>query len=63
MPELTFSIEPPLEADHVSSEDTQAKLEEFHQMPWIEPNYKQATLEAIQGVERYWRRYSPPALL
>jgi hypothetical protein len=40
MPELTFSFDAPLEANRVSSEDTQAQLNEFRQMPWIKPVYK-----------------------
>jgi hypothetical protein len=32
MPELTFSFDAPLEANRVSSEDTQAQLDEFRQM-------------------------------
>jgi len=31
----------------------QAKLEEFRQMPWIEPNYKETTLDGLKVVERY----------
>jgi hypothetical protein len=31
-------------------------------MPWIAPVYKVAILDALKGVERYWRRYSPSAL-
>ena len=31
MLELTFSFDAPLEANGVSSEDTQAQLDEFHQ--------------------------------
>jgi hypothetical protein len=62
MPELTFSFDAPLEANHVSSEDIQAQLDEFRQMPWIKPDYKAATLDALRKVERYWRRYSPSAL-
>jgi hypothetical protein len=62
MPELTFSFDAPLEANRVSSEDTQAQLDEFRQMPWIKPDYKAATLDALRKVERYWRRYSPSAL-
>ena len=56
MPELTFSFDAPLEANHVSSEDTQAQLDEFRQMPWIKPDYKAATLDALRMVERYWRQ-------
>ena len=62
MLELTFSFDAPLEANRVSSEDTQAQLDEFHQMPWIKPDYKAATLDALRKVERYWRRYSPSTL-
>jgi len=46
----------------VSSEDTQAQLDEFRQMPWIKPDYKVATLDTLRKVERYWRPYSPSAL-
>jgi len=53
MLELTFSFDAPLEANHVSSEDTQAQLDEFRQMPWIKPNYKAATLDALRKVEGY----------
>jgi hypothetical protein len=59
MRDLAFNFDPPPEAQHVSSELTQAKLDEFRQMPWIEPDLKQTTLEGLQVVERYWRRYSP----
>src|SRR2546421_1719654 len=41
---------------------TQAQLDEFRQMPWIKPDYKAATLDALSKVERYWRRYSLSAL-
>jgi hypothetical protein len=61
MPELTFSFDVPLEANHVLCEDTQAQLDEFRQMPWIKPDYKAVTLDAFRKVERYWRRYSPSA--
>ena len=57
--DLAFNFDPPAEAQHVSSELPQAKLDEFRQMPWIEPDLKQTTLEGLQVVERYWRRYSP----
>lgn len=59
MRDLAFNFDAPPEAQHVSSELTQAKLDEFRQMPWIEPDLKQTTLEGLQVVERYWRRYSP----
>jgi hypothetical protein len=62
MPELTFSFDAPLEANRVSSEDTQAQLDEFRQMPWIKPDYKTAALDALRKVERYWRRYNPSDL-
>ena len=44
MRDLAFNFDPPAEAQHVSSELTQAKLDEFRQMPWIEPDLKQTTL-------------------
>ena len=56
MLELTFSFDAPLEANRASSEDTQAQLDEFRQMPWIKPDYKAVTLDALRKVERYWRR-------
>ena len=56
MPELTFSFNAPLKANRVSSEGTQAQLDEFRQMPWIKPDYKAVTLDALRKVERYWRR-------
>ena len=62
MLELTFSFDTLLEANRVSSEDTQAQLDEFRQMLRIKPNYKAATLDALRKVERHWRRYSPSAL-
>jgi hypothetical protein len=62
MLELTYSFDAPLEANRVSSEDTQAQLDEFRQMPWIKPDYKTAALDALRKVERYWRRYSPSDL-
>jgi hypothetical protein len=62
MLELTFSFDAPLEANRVSSEDTQAQLDEFRQMPWIKPDYKAVTLDALRKVERYWRQYSPSTL-
>jgi hypothetical protein len=62
MLELTFSFGAPLEANRVLSEDTQAQLDEFRQMPWTKPDYKTATLDTLRKVERYWRRYSPSAL-
>ena len=62
MLELTFSFDAPLEANHVSSGDTQTQLDDFRQMPWIKPDYKVVTLNALRKVERYWRRYSPSAL-
>ena len=62
MVELAFHFDAPVDAEHVSSEHTQAKLDEFLQMPWIEPNYQEATLIGLDGVERYWHRYSPSAL-
>jgi hypothetical protein len=62
MLELTFSFDVPLEANRISSEDTQAPLDEFRQMPWIKPDYKAVTLDALRKVERYWHGYSPSAL-
>jgi hypothetical protein len=53
MPELTFSFDASLEANHISSEDTQAQLDEFRQMPWIKPDYKAATLDTLRKVKRY----------
>jgi hypothetical protein len=57
MLELTSSFDALLEANRISSKDTQAQLNEFRQMPWIEPVYKAATLDTLRKVERYWRRY------
>jgi hypothetical protein len=62
MPELIFSFDTPLEANRISSEDTQAQLDEFCQMPRIKPDYKAATLDALRKVKRYWRQYSLSAL-
>jgi hypothetical protein len=45
MPELTFGFDAPLEANRISSEDTQAQLDESRQMLWIKPDYKAVTLE------------------
>jgi hypothetical protein len=53
MLELTFSFDAPLEANRVSSKDTQAQVDEFRQIPWIEPVYKAATLDALRKIERY----------
>ena len=53
MLELTFSFDAPLEVNPVPSEDTQAQLNEFRRMPWIKPNYKAATLDALRKVEGY----------
>ena len=49
----SFSFDAPLEANRVSSEGTQAQLDEFRQMPWIKPDYKAATLDALRKIERY----------
>jgi hypothetical protein len=57
--EISLKFDAPLDAKHVSSEQTLAKLDEFRQMPWIEPNYEETTLEGLKVVERYWHRYSP----
>jgi hypothetical protein len=62
MLELIFSFDAPLETNRISSEDTQTRLGEFRQMPWIRPDYKAVILDALKKVERYWRRYSPSAL-
>ena len=51
MLELTFSFDAQLEANHASSEDTQAQLDEFRQMPWIKPDYKAVTLDTLRKVE------------
>jgi hypothetical protein len=40
----------------------QALLDEFRRMPWMGPDYKESTFDALREVERYWRRYSAPAL-
>jgi len=56
---LPFSLDAPLKAKHVLSKHTQGKPDEFHQMPWIEPDHRQATSEGLQVVEGCWRWYSP----
>jgi hypothetical protein len=45
-----------------SSKQTQAKLDEFRQMPQIQPDYEKATLEGLQVVERYWHWHIPVKL-
>jgi len=55
MPEIAFNFDAPSEAKHVSGEDTQAQLDKFRQMPWIEPDYKASTLDGFPGFERYSR--------
>ena len=47
MPELIFSFDAPLEANHISSEDTQAQLDEFRQMSWIKLEF--SPLFSIKG--------------
>jgi hypothetical protein len=42
-----------LEANHVSSEDTQVQLDKFRQMLWTKPDYKAATLDALREIEIY----------
>jgi hypothetical protein len=54
--EVAFNFDPPPQANPVASEDTQAQLDEFRQMPWLEPNYEEGTVELLRVVERYWRR-------
>ena len=56
-PEVMFDFAPPVNATLVSSEETQARLDEIRHMPWIEPNYTATTVNNLQVVERYWRRY------
>jgi hypothetical protein len=51
---LTFDAPPNGAA--VSYEQTQARLEEFRQMPWLEPEWEKATRNVLQVVERYWHR-------
>jgi hypothetical protein len=53
MLKLIFSFDAPLGANRVPSEDTQAQLDEFRQMPWIKPDYKVVTLDALRKIERY----------
>jgi hypothetical protein len=47
-----FSTETLAEAKCVSSEQIQAKLSEFLQVPCIGPDYEESTLESVQVVER-----------
>jgi len=60
MLELTFGFDAPLEANRVSSEDTQAQLDEFRQILWIKPDYKAATLDALRKVESFSSRQNHP---
>ena len=43
-------------------EETRVGALEFRQTPWIKPDYKTVTLDALGKIERYWRQYSPSAL-
>jgi hypothetical protein len=55
--ELSLTFDAPSDPTSVLGEQTQAMLDEFRQMPWLEPDWEEATRIALQVVERYWRRY------
>jgi hypothetical protein len=57
MAELSLTFPAPANGTSVTGEQTQARLEEFHQMPWLEPDWEDSTRTALQVVERYWRTY------
>jgi len=61
MAKLSLTFPPPAGAESVPGDQTQARLEEFRQMPWREPDWEDATLTALQGVERYWHSYVFPS--
>lgn len=44
---LAFTFDPAVDANPISSEHTQTQLDEFRQMPWMEPDYKQMTLDLL----------------
>ena len=54
MAKLSLTFPPPADDTPVTGEQTQARLEEFRQMPWLEPDWEDATRDAVQVVERYW---------
>jgi hypothetical protein len=53
MVEVSLKFDAPFKTKDVSSEETRAKLDEFRKMPWLQPDYKEATLEGLQTIERY----------
>jgi hypothetical protein len=57
MVKASLSFPPPADATSVTGEQTQARLEEFRQMPWLEPDWEDSTRTALQVVERYWHSY------
>jgi hypothetical protein len=57
MVKASLSFPPPADAASVTGEQTQARLEEFRQLPWLEPDWEDATRNALQVVERYWHSY------
>ena len=57
MVELSLTFDAPPDAPSVSGEQTQARLDELRQMPWLQPDWEEATRIAVQVVERYWHKY------
>ena len=60
MTELSLTFPRPTDATTVTGEETQARLEEFRQTPWLEPDWEDATRTALQVVERYWHTCVSP---
>jgi len=59
MVELSTFDSPPL-ATAVSGEQTLPRLDEFRQLPWLEPDWEEATRIALRVIERYWHKYVFP---
>ena len=55
-----LQVDPPVDAQRVSSEQTLAKLDEFCQMLWLPSGYEEGTLKGVRTVESYWHRYEAP---
>ena len=53
MAKLSLTFPPPADTKSVPGEQTQARVEEFRQIPWLEPDWENATRTALQVVERY----------
>jgi hypothetical protein len=54
--QLSLTFDAPPDGAAVSCEQTQVRLEEFRQMPWLEPEWGEATQNVLQVVERFWHR-------